>query len=279
MKKLGLILNMVVVISIIFTVSCLSKQVPVSETYYETEYKTQVDKKENVIILKPKAEWWVPRPADICLLQQLNNTYYYGYEINIPEGSSGQVKITTMKEPQSEIPMAAIDLYWYVLVVDLTGIVQLPPLDPKYGALPKKINTLITSSEYHPYLTDKQLKEVLFNTLNESSTLIPNTSPSDPVAEESMRLTCLLSTFEGFQKSERLLAYSEYPPKFEKEFTFDVKGVEEFGIIILATSTVTPSVELTYIDETSHQVPYQVEKQRTIRQTKKVPFWDVIFSK
>lgn len=277
MGKLSLFTMMAVAVFLVFTISCVSKEVQVTETYYETEYRTEVDRKENTTVLKPETEWWVPHRADMCLLYQLDATYYYGYRIDMPEGSSGQVNIRTMKNLPYKVPMPEIDRYWYALVVDLTDVGQLPRLSPQGGELPKTINTLVTSPEYHPYLTD--FRPVLFQTLNEGPTLRPKTDPSDPDYEEALRLTCLLPTFEGFEKSQRLLAYSEYPLTFERDFTFDAKGVEEFAIIILATSTVTPTVELTCIGEISHQVPYQVEKQRTVTESKKVPFWEAIFSR
>ena len=68
MKKLSLLL--VLVISLVFTVSCVTKEVPVTETYYETEYKTEyktemytevenvvVSTSERRIFLEPVRKW------------------------------------------------------------------------------------------------------------------------------------------------------------------------------------------------------------------------------
>ena len=44
-------------------------------------------------------------------------------------------------------------------------------------------------------------------------------------------------------------------------------------------SPVIERVQLIWFDEVTkeRQVPYQVEKQRTVIQTEKVPFWEVLF--
>jgi hypothetical protein len=78
---------------------------------------------------------------------------------------------------------------------------------------------------------------------------------------------------------------------------FDAQNVKEFTIITHYTSNMPMSkieisnVELIWSDNIierkevtkEKQVPYeisvQIEKQRTVMQTKKVPFWEAIFSK
>jgi hypothetical protein len=40
MGKLTLFTSMAVAVFIVFTISCVSKEVPVTETYYETESRT-----------------------------------------------------------------------------------------------------------------------------------------------------------------------------------------------------------------------------------------------
>lgn len=70
------------------------------------------------------------------------------------------------------------------------------------------------------------------------------------------------------------------------------KGVKEFAILSCVNPELRPpDVKLIWSDDiiekrivtkerqVSYQIPLQVEKQRTVMQTKKVPFWEAIFSK
>jgi len=97
MGKSRLFVSMVVAISLVFTVSCVSKEVPVAETYYETEYRTEyrtetytttedvmVETVEGSNILSPKSKW---RSDWVFLVGSggADFTYYYGYDISIHE--------------------------------------------------------------------------------------------------------------------------------------------------------------------------------------------------
>src|SRR4030042_458030 len=104
MKKLGILF--VVVISLVFTISCVSKEVPVSETYYETEYRTEYKTEtytttEDVVVktvegsntLNAKSQWrsnWV-------YIGQDNVGYftnYYGYDISTQEHTFSRIQIS-----------------------------------------------------------------------------------------------------------------------------------------------------------------------------------------
>jgi hypothetical protein len=73
---------------------------------------------------------------------------------------------------------------------------------------------------------------------------------------------------------------------------FDANGVMEFGILATTWNYYSiTSVRLNWTDETigkktvtgerqvPYQVPYQVEKQRTVYKTETVPFWDAILGR
>ncbi len=84
---------------LVFTVSCVSKEVPVTETYYETEYK--VDKKEGVIDLVPKIKWHANLYGDIMYADATGKCSgftpvisYYGYEIDISQYSKSNIKVS-----------------------------------------------------------------------------------------------------------------------------------------------------------------------------------------
>jgi hypothetical protein len=74
------------------------------------------------------------------------------------------------------------------------------------------------------------------------------------------------------------------------EISFDTKGVKEFAILANTWNVhAIISVKLVWSDDiiekrtvtkerqVPYEVPVQVEKQRTVMQTKKVPFWEAIF--
>jgi hypothetical protein len=76
----------------------------------------------------------------------------------------------------------------------------------------------------------------------------------------------------------------------DDSITFDAKGIKEFAIVINVEPEIRPpNVNLTWSDDiiekrtvtkerqVPYEVPVQVEKQRTVMQTKKIPFWGVIF--
>jgi hypothetical protein len=116
MKKFGLLF--VLVIPLVFTASCVSKEVPfVTWTYYETAYRTGsytttenvvVNTKEELINLTPIYEW-----KDNFTVTEggggIGIMYYKGYRI-----SSAQGKVTI------RLNVAA----GYIMVFDLTGYGQ-----------------------------------------------------------------------------------------------------------------------------------------------------------
>jgi hypothetical protein len=81
--------------------------------------------------------------------------------------------------------------------------------------------------------------------------------------------------------------FGDYEP-----LEFDAKNVTNLAVIACGYNvnqnwddTLIQSVTLTYCDNDTEkklvtkeeQVPYQVEKQRTVMKTIKVPFWEAIF--
>jgi hypothetical protein len=76
------------------------------------------------------------------------------------------------------------------------------------------------------------------------------------------------------------------------QIVFDANGVGEFGIFATTWNAYAiRSVRLVWTDEVigpktvtgerqvPYQVPYQVEKQRTVYKSERVPFWDAILGR
>lgn len=250
MKRLSLFIGMLTTISLVFTVSCVTKEVPVIETYYETEYETETySETENVIVttlegkeyLYPIAKWqtnlyFPPGEASAAQLtfpSVYKLTYYYGYEINTAEHSRIQVEIN--------VSPAALQKEGEIRVIDLTGIGQMPNKpDPP-------IRKFITETWGKKWLDD--LNVVVTN-------------------------------------HERILGALNTESEAENQIIFDASGITDFAIFANTWSLYAiKNVKLNWYDDTFEQktvikerkVPIQVEKQRTVMTTKRVPIWEVVF--
>jgi len=254
--KSSLFLGMVVAIFLVFTVSCVSKEVPVTETYYyETEYKTEYKTEsytetEDVVVRTSEGKTY---PTCINKWSAgiyfkaggagTGMTYYYGYEIDTSKHTRSQVKITLSSMAQGHIG-----------AYDLTGI----------GQIPNMPTTLAKWREVDPKTGELSLtpgEQAWFDSLN---AIVTN--------------------------PERVLNSQSMGTGPVGEISFDAKGIEEFAILANTFNVyAVSSVQLVWSDDiiekrtvtkerqVPYQVPVQVEKQRTVMQTKKLPFWEVIF--
>jgi len=249
MKKIGLLFA--AVISLIFTVSCVSKEVPVTETYYETEYKTEYKTEtytatEDVVVrtsegetsLTPISKWH----AGIYFATSGGaGTYYYGYRVDTSEHTRSQIKIAL-----SSLPTAyGIN----IRVCNLTGV----------GQIPNMPTTLALWREADPKTGELSMTSKERTWLDNLNAVLTN--------------------------PERILGSES-----GGEISFDAKGIGEFAILANTFSTsaisnvklvwsndITEQKTVTKERQVPYEVPVQVEKQRTVMQTKKVPFWGVIF--
>ena len=259
MKKLGILI--ILAISLVFTVSCVSKEVPVTETYYETEYRTETytttefvatGVKAQSINLTPIVKWSEGLESRSSISQ--SQTSYYGYNIDTTKYPQCNIQIFfsyTGLEPNQSRIIEALKIY------NLTGVGQITlPTNFTFGEKGEwelvELKNLMSFYQYTPTLQEQQwLKEF-------------KSRIGVPLPEQST-------------------------------FKFDATGIKEFAIITQTMKSITPSPFSTSIEIQSVKltqpatvektvtrergVPYEVEKQRTTMQTKKVPFWEAIFSK
>jgi hypothetical protein len=253
MNKLGLLLWVLAILPF-FTASCVTREVPVTETYYETEYQTETyTETENVVTqtvdgkerLDTVDRWqtnlyFLPGSASsgkLAFPSVYELTYYYGYEIPAAEHSRSRVEITFYS--------AALKQEGEIRVIDLTGVGQIPHKpEPPMGKF-------ITETWGQQWLVD----------LN-------------AVAADPERILGSIITGTGTEA--------------ENQITFDTSGITEFAILANTWNQYTlKSVDLVWSDDTieprtvtkERQVPVQVEKQRTVITTEKVPFWEAILGK
>jgi len=248
MKKLGMLCYILIMALLLFATSCVTREIPTVETYYETEYRTEyrtetytetvdavVDSRQGKTYLYPQVKWY----TDIVLsgFDGSGGTYYYGYQLDPSPHSKTKMEI--------HISPGAQDQKGLVRVYDLTGIGQIPPRPTPFKQFwyePEELNWL--------------------NSLNYT-----------------------LST-------ARMLGELRLGVGMDDYIVFDANGVMEFGIFATTWhSYAITSVGLAWVDEVigkktvtrerqvPYQVPYQVEKQRTVIKTEKVPVWEVILGK
>jgi len=171
--------------------------------------------------------------------------YYSGFEISTVGRSKSQIRLILTSET---VP-------WAIGVYDLTGVGQIPspPQTGGWGISQPNINPALAVK------CQAELQEWLDNF---------NDILTDP---------------------EHLLSFIESDQHTGRDIIVDVTGVEEFALITNAPkipmpygaeiSPIIAKVQLIWFDEVTkeRQVPYEVEKQRTVMQTKQVPFWEAIF--
>lgn len=255
MKKLSLLFVMVT--CLVFTISCVSKEVPVTETYFETEYKTEtyteIGEKHEEDLQPVRAPWrgWFYFEGNDKTSNELNKlllgTFYRGYEISTVHPQS-QIRII--------LSQAASSNPWIMRVYDLTGVGQIPP-PPERGAGEGKTSYNFEKGVME-YISSPREQEFLANL---------NAVITDP-------------------KRVMLSTRWDLPPHL-LSFVVNATGVKEFAIMTSSNVEISfydrqdliGKVQLIWRDEVTkeRQVPYQVEKQRTVIQTNKVPFWEVIF--
>jgi hypothetical protein len=253
MKRLSLFLGILIIISLVFTVSCVTKEIPVTETYYETEYKTETyTETENVVVktleekvrLDPVDRWqtnlyFLPggaSPGKLAFPSVYELTYYYGYEITSAEHSRSRVEINFYS--------SALRQEGEIRVIDLTGAGQIPhkPEPP--------MRAFITETWGQKWLDD--LNAVITN-------------------------------------PERIMGdFLTGTDEVKNQIIFDAAGVTAFAILANTwNSYAIRNVELIWSDDTiepktvtkERQVPVQVEKQRTVTTIEKIPVWEAVFGR
>ncbi len=248
MRKLGMLYSILMMALLLCATSCVTTKVPVVETYYETEYRTEY-----------KTETYTETVDAVVDSRQdkvyLNPKVKWYTDLVLPgfEGSGGtyyygyQLDSSGHSKTQVEIHISqgAQAQKGLVRVYDLTGIGQIPPRPTPYNKF-----------WYEP---------VELNWLNS--------------------LNYTLST-------ARILGELRTGVGMDDYIVFEANGVMEFGIFATTWhGYAITSVRLTWVDEVigkktvtkERQVPYQVtcqvEKQRTVTKTQKVPIWEVILGK
>lgn len=326
MEKLGLLF--VAMVSIVLMISCVSKQIPVAETYYETEYRPTTEKEINSIsgetIIEPKLRWYIngiqwahletplDKSTNFFLYVYLDNQYtswvgipdcspisashsncigYFGYEL--PRHDKSRIEIIVDRGHRDEIPS--------IWAYDVSNVGQIAGYN---GRFPHYTTYRLTTYPYGgtttsgPYgdlstLETKQAEEWLasFNSkLNTAHYLGNGTQWIDELAEIQQMQNEIKQMIEKPIKYDDLgKVFGPHDDLCDRRMKLatlkkiDSIGVTELGLFLnISDDGTEPIKELKLIwsddvvNEKKITKPYQVEKQRTVMQTKKVPFWETI---
>ena len=275
MGKSILFLSMVLVASLIFTTSCVSKEVQVTETFYETEYRTEYKTEsytttEDVVVetvegwdsLRPKTEW---RTNWVYLIDSSSEfTNYHGYDISTQgEHSKSQIQVTFVMQPQLH-----------------KGIIYAVDLTDAYSDQSIPFSGLLFGKEPTQHSEGGQL-------------FVPDEGCQiiDPQVLGDVKVWV-----DGFnavmRNSARILGRLPVDKETtDYSITFDAKDVKDFAVVIgVKPENVPFNVKLNWSDdiveqrtvtkerEVPYQVPVEVEKQRTVTKTEKVPFWEAMMA-
>jgi hypothetical protein len=229
--------------------ACVAKEFPVIETYEDVEYKTEYTTETYTEVVKTVVEDAKGRNSLVPVSKWFNSlyysqyrqipaTYYYGYFVGPVPHSKGEIVIHLSR---------GVRLYEGIIkVYDLTGMGQIPQQPTSF-------------SNWGPVFSYDQAKWTV--------------------------------DFNRVLGNARVLGQAVMGPGAPEDITFDARGVWEFAILV--NSYLDHSiyhVELYWVDETAkddvvtkqrqvpQEVPYKVQKQRTVTEVRKVPFWEALFS-
>jgi hypothetical protein len=249
MRKLSLLFAVFLVTYLVFSVSCLNSEVQVTETYYETEYRTESYVEigqEHQEYLTPKWERLAPIYfTELEWAKSGAESSIHGYELNTTKLSKSQVRLVLSNNPQASL--------WGIEVINLTGIGPLSEPPPQSGLAFEQV--VEGEMKYMPPAAEQQWADDLEALLIDPGRCL--------CAARSDQYTC-------------------------PDITFNASGVEEFAIVtctpphwLVSAGPVVQKVQLISCEEVAkeRQVPYQVGKQRTVTKTEKIPFWEIIFGK
>jgi hypothetical protein len=243
MKKFGLLF--IVLIPLAFSTSCITKEVQQTETYYETGYRTEnciEIGQEHSEIIKPAWTRYAPMYfKSLDWAKEGAITSIDGYVLGTADALKSQVKLTLSRNTESSL--------WGIQIINLTG--KGPILEPpqQSGLATRKL--VEGEVKYIP-----QPGEQLW--LDELNVLL-----TDPKH-------CLF-----------LARSDEYTGT---TIEFNATGVEKFAVLtcipvhwLEPSGPVVEKVQLTSWEKVNgiRRVPYQTEQQRTVTQTRSVPFWEM----
>jgi hypothetical protein len=251
MKELSLLLGLIMTITTITSASCVTREVSTVETYYITENQTETyTETENVVVktvedrerLSPVFNWQTNLYFDQYRTSAAQLTFPKPSQLTYYYGYS--LGTGQHSRSQVEINLSKDIGLGDIRVIDLTGMGQIP-IKPE----PPINRLLVTETWAKKWLDDLNVV---------------------------------------FTNPERVLGTPSTGADGNSQIIFDTAGITEFAIFANTWNRyAVKNVELVWADDIieprtvtkERQVPVQVEKQRTVTTTEKVPFWEAVFGK
>lgn len=241
MKKSGILFLVVTVILLMLATSCVTRQVPVVETYYETEYKTEY------------------------------RTEPYTETVNT---------VISSKQGTSYLN-PAIKWYTDLLISGFEGQGGTHYYDYVIESAHSKNQVQINLSQN----TQSENGVVKVYDLSRTGPIPPRPTPYKQFFYTPSEITWI-ENLNSVVDTAPLLGQAVFGPGAPAQIIFDANAITEFGIFATTWDAYSiRSVKLIWTDEVTgqktvtgerqvpYQVPVQVEKQRTVYKTEKVPFW------
>jgi hypothetical protein len=260
MKTLELLFRTIIVGCLAFTVSCVSEEVPVTETYYATANKTEtytttedivISQKHGESSIEPTIEWsapdlWWGTPSSFS--GKIQGVSYFGCQI--PNHTNNHIVITFNDSPTLNYSSIAYDV------------------DEQIGPPPERAVVGFGNWEYESGSADYPWSHELKDWLD--------------VANSKLASTKNLGSWSSTIWSKTMTPMQN--PTNELELDFN--GAKDLAIVSFGVELQpVQEVKIAWCDNVTEkktvtkerQTPYQIEKRRTVMQTKQVPFWEAIF--
>ncbi len=252
MKVIYRLLLLLTLFCSLFSVACISKQYPVTQNYQETQYKTEITTEsytENQTIVHVESGEY---PLTPYFNWNAINFYYYGYEM--PEAQSyDNISLRLSIWPQLQYEPVT----FRVLDMSETGQIPSPePLPIAEAVSPAPTWYLITGTASNSWLKSANTM------LNQAKLLGATNCHWSQVADPQ------IIVLKAGKPSSIALIITGAPNKWNCRINLDA---------IWSRNTIE-YVPVTKQRQISKQVPFQVERQRTIYQVRQVPFWETIIS-
>jgi hypothetical protein len=248
MRKYGMLSLILIAILLLLVSSCVTRQVPVTETYTETEYRTEYRIETHTETVNPSSS----SNQDTTYLSP-QTKWYTGVTFLNFQGEGGTYYTDYLIETSHLKNQVQVNLSQNAQVDN--GIVKVYDFSTT-GPIPP----YPTPFKKWPYLQPSEIEWI--NNLNNIINHVP------------------------------LLGQVQLGPGAASQILFDASGITEFGVFantwdayvvhsvkLVSSDEGTGPTTVTREEQVPYQVPYQVEKQRTVYKTETVPFWEAFSSK
>jgi hypothetical protein len=252
MKAIFKLLLLLVLVCPLLLLACISKEYPVTQNYQETQYKTEVTTEsytENQTAVHTES-------GEYALTPYYNwstaNFYYYGYEI--PEAQSyDNISLRLSMWPQLQYePMM-------LRVFDMSKTGHIPSPEP------------LSAEETSPAPPDWYFITGTASTtwLKSANTMI---NQAKLLGATSYRWSQVADPQVLVLKAGKPNSIALIITQAQNKWNFRV------NLDALWSRNTTDYQPVTKQRQLSKQVPFQVERQRTVYQVRQVPFWELIIS-